>query len=161
MPSQHTTEETVDNEAILVPLDLNGLHIVNQQWLANGTIRVEVIATTTQATCPHCHTQCVKIHDTRPRKKRDRALREHPVEVILLKRRFRCFQCCKAGTRTGYGVWLAQEDDYAFARGDRQAGLHSAAFACRHGYWSRPPLRAGVFPHGGTAETGRKRTEPG
>jgi transposase len=98
LPNQHTTEETVDNEAILVPLDLDGLHIVKQHWLANGTISVEVIATTTQATCPHCHTQCVKIHDTRPRKKRDSALREHRVEVILLKRRFRCFQCRKAFT---------------------------------------------------------------
>ena len=98
MPNQHTTEEIVTTEAILVPLDLDGLHIVNQHWLANGTIRVEVIATTTQATCPHCHKQCVKIHDTRPRKKRDRALREHRVEVILLKRRFRCLQCRKAFT---------------------------------------------------------------
>lgn len=93
MPSQHTTEEAVTHEAILVPLDLDEFQIVSQQWLANGTIRVEVIATTTQATCPHCHKSCVKIHDTRPRKKRDSALREHPVEVITLKRCFRCFQC--------------------------------------------------------------------
>jgi len=93
LPNQHITEEAVTTEAILVPLDLEEFHIVKQQWLANGTISVEVMATTTQATCPRCHTRCVKIHDTRPRKKRDRALREHPVELIILKRRFRCFQC--------------------------------------------------------------------
>jgi transposase len=98
LSSQHTTGEAANNEAILVPLDLDGLHIVSQQWLANGTIRVEVMSPTTQATCPHCHKQCVKIHDTRPRKKRDCALREHPVELIILKRRFRCFQCRKAFT---------------------------------------------------------------
>ena len=98
MPSQHTTAETANSEAILVPLDLEELHIVSQQWLANGTIRVEVMATTTQATCPHCQKRCVKIHDTRPRKKRDIALRGHPVELIVLKRRFRCLGCRKSFT---------------------------------------------------------------
>lgn len=98
MPDQHTTEEAVTHEAILLPLDLDGFHIVKQEWLADGTIRVEVIATTTQAICPQCQRPCVKLHDTRPRKKRDTALREHPVEVIVLKRRFRCFSCRKAFT---------------------------------------------------------------
>jgi transposase len=98
LPNQHTTEEAIKNEVILVPLDLAEFPIVNQEWLSNGTIRVEVIATTTQATCPHCHKQCVKIHDTRPRKKRARALREHRVELIVLKRRFRCLRCRKAFT---------------------------------------------------------------
>ncbi len=93
MPSQHTTEEVAPREAIRVPLDLDELHIVSQVWLADGTIRVEVIAKTTQATCPQCHTCCVKIHDRRPRKKRDIALRGHPIELIVLKRRFRCWHC--------------------------------------------------------------------
>lgn len=98
MPKQHITEEAITHEAILVPLDLAEFQIVNQHWLATGTIRVEVMATTTQATCPHCQQQCVKIHDTRPRKKRDSALREHRVELIVLKRRFRCLRCRKAFT---------------------------------------------------------------
>ncbi|WP_420799602.1 hypothetical protein [Ktedonobacter robiniae] len=37
----------------------------------------------------------MKIHDTRARKKRDVALRDHQVELILYKRRFRCFTCQK------------------------------------------------------------------
>ena len=98
MPNQHTTEAAVNHEAILVPLDLAEFQIVKQEWLTNGTIRVEVMATATQAPCPHCHKQCVKIHDTRPRKKRDCALREHRVELIVLKRRFRCLRCRKAFT---------------------------------------------------------------
>lgn len=85
---------------MLVPLDLDELHIVSQKWLADGTIRVEVMATTTQAPCPHCQKRCVKIHDTRPRKKRDRALRGHPVELIVLKRRFRCLRCRKSFTES-------------------------------------------------------------
>lgn len=98
MPSQHTTEETAPSEAILVPLDLEEMHLVSQEWLADGTIRVEVIASTTQAVCPHCHTRCVKIHDTRPRKKRDLALGGHRVELIVLKRRFHCLHCRKSFT---------------------------------------------------------------
>src|SRR5205807_7102337 len=130
LPSQHITEqiteEAANSEAILVPLDLEELHIVSQEWLANGTIKVEVMATTTQAACPHCQKMCVKIHDTRPRKKRDSSLRGHQVELILLKRRFRCLHCRKSGTRTRYGVWLEKEDDRALARRNRQAGLHPA-----------------------------------
>lgn len=81
-----------------MPLGLPELHVLKQDWQANGTIRVEVIATTTQATCPHCQKTCVKIHDRRARKKRDMALREHQVELILYKRRFRCFSCQKSFT---------------------------------------------------------------
>lgn len=98
MPSQHTTEDVANHEAILVPLDLDELQIVSQQWCANGSIKVEVIATTTQAICPHCQKRCVKIHDTRPRKKRAIALRGHQVELVLLKRRFRCLRCRKSFT---------------------------------------------------------------
>ena len=98
MPSQHTTEEPPAKEGIVVPLDLPELHILSQEWQANGTIRIEVIATTTQAACPDCQKICVKIHDTRPRKKRDISLREHPIELILLKRRFRCLHCGKSFT---------------------------------------------------------------
>ena len=98
MPSQHTTEETANHDAILVPSTLTEFSIVSQEWLADGTIRVQVMATTTQALCPHCHKSCVKIHDTRPRKKRDVALRGYRVELIVLKRRFRCLRCRKAFT---------------------------------------------------------------
>ena len=98
MPKQHTTEEAAISEAILVPLDLDEVHIVSQAWLADGTIRVEVRAVTAQATCPHCQKRCVKIHDTRPRKKRDVSLRGHRVELIVLKRRFRCLLCRKSFT---------------------------------------------------------------
>jgi transposase len=94
LPSQHTIETgPAKIEGIFVPLDLTGMHILTQEWQTNGAIQVEIIATTTQATCPHCQRISVKIHDMRRRKKRDMALREHQVELILLKRRFTC-QCC-------------------------------------------------------------------
>jgi transposase len=93
LPSQHTTDEAQRAEGIVVPLDLPELRILSQELQADGTIRVEVMATATRANCPQCHKPCVKIHDTRARKKRDLALREHQVELVLLKRRFTCFSC--------------------------------------------------------------------
>lgn len=74
-----------------MPLGLSEWSILKQEWQENGTIRVEVIAATSQAICPPCQKTCVKLPDTRARKKRDMALREYQVELIVYKRRFRCF----------------------------------------------------------------------
>jgi transposase len=98
LPSQHTTEETAVKEGVLVPLDLPELHILSQERQVDGTLRIEVIATTTQLACPHCQRMCVKIHDTRKRTKRDSSLRGHQVELILHKGRFRCLSCQKSFT---------------------------------------------------------------
>jgi transposase len=98
LPSQHITEEPPTKEGVLVPLDLPELHILSQERLENGTLRIGVIATTTQVACPHCQKMCVKIHDTRKRKKRDSSLRGHQVELILHKRRFKCLSCRKSFT---------------------------------------------------------------
>lgn len=97
MRNQHTTEETA-GEGIVVPLDLPEWRVIKQEWQADGTISVEVIETRTQASCPRCQKPCVKVHDTRLRKKRDLALRDHPVELLLHKRRFRCMSCQKSFT---------------------------------------------------------------
>src|SRR5947209_716988 len=98
LSSQHITGETPTGEGMWLPLDLPELHILSQEWQADGTIRVDVIATAPQVACPSCQKMCVKIHDTRGRTKRDIALREHRVELILQKRRFICFACRKRFT---------------------------------------------------------------
>lgn len=99
MPSQHTIETgPAKREGIFVPLDLTGMQILTQEWQTNGVIQVEIIAATTQATCPHCQRISVKIHDIRKRKKRDISLRDHKVEIVLLKRRFKCYSCQKPFT---------------------------------------------------------------
>ena len=59
-------------------------------------MRLEVLGTNERASCPPCQNGCVKRHDVRPRRKRDVALREHRVEVVLYKRRFWCVRCHKA-----------------------------------------------------------------
>ncbi len=93
LSTQHITEEGDPKEGIVVPLGLPELRIVRQAWQTDGSICVEVLARTEQATCPHCQQICHKIHDRRARKKRDRPLGEHQVQLILWKRRFRCETC--------------------------------------------------------------------
>src|SRR5947209_5846025 len=101
MPSQHTIAEEVNQEqGIVVPLELAGLHILRQEVQVDGTIRVEVIGTNERASCPHCATICVKQHDVRQRIKRDVPLRGHAVELVLHKRRFWCLRCHKAFTES-------------------------------------------------------------
>lgn len=98
MPGQHITDQGEPEEAIFVPLDLKGLHIVRQRRGMDGKLQVEVVANTTWASCPRCQSRCSKIHDQRVRNKRDVALRGYAVELLLWKRRFRCVVCHKPFT---------------------------------------------------------------
>jgi transposase len=102
MSLQHSTEQREaqgevrgrpEQEGIVVPLELGALHILKQDLQEDGSIEVEVIATTDRARCPHCQRVSVKVHDTRPRRKRDIPLRGHRIVLVLLKRRFRCPGC--------------------------------------------------------------------
>lgn len=107
MSLQHSTEQHEaqreanghgEQEGIVVPLDLGALRICKQHLQEDGSIEVEVIATTERARCPHCQRMCVKVHDTRPRRKRDLPLRGHRMVLVLLKRRFRCLRCRRSFT---------------------------------------------------------------
>ena len=98
MPTQQTTQETCQGEGILVPLDLQEVHLLGQTWQRDGKICVEVIASTQHVTCPECQHICHKIHDIRSRKKRDLLLGNHHVELIVWKRRFHCESCQKRFT---------------------------------------------------------------
>ncbi|HEU5377672.1 MAG TPA: transposase family protein [Ktedonobacteraceae bacterium] len=100
MPGQHITEAGTAEGAILVPLDLEGLRIVRQEAGADGTLRVEVVASATWAKCPRCQSRCSKIHEQRIRSKRDLSLRGYGVELLVCKRRFRCFVCKKPFTES-------------------------------------------------------------
>jgi transposase len=98
---QHSTEKEANQEqGIVVPLELAGLHILTQEVQADGRIRVEVMGTNERAACPHCTAICVKQHDVRKRIKRDVPLRGHRVELVLYKRRFWCLRCHKAFTES-------------------------------------------------------------
>ena len=103
MSSQHIIErgsaqKEPEQEGIVVPLDLGEFRILKQHLQADGSIEVEVIATTDRAQCPHCQRVSVKVHDTRLRRKRDLPLRGHRIVLILQKRRFRCLSCRRSFT---------------------------------------------------------------
>jgi len=85
-------------QGILVPLDLAELKMLRQSLESDGSIEVHVIATTDREACPTCKSMCVKVHDTRGRVKRDGALRDHQVCLVLYKRRFRCMACRRTFT---------------------------------------------------------------
>ncbi len=96
----HSLTQTASTQGILVPLDLANLKIVSQSLQADGSLEVQVIATTDREACPTCKKLCVKIHDTRERVKRDISLRSYPVRLIFSKRRFRCTTCRRTFTET-------------------------------------------------------------
>jgi transposase len=103
MHQQHTIDDQCDTEhpltqGILVPLDLADLKIIRQSLEPDGSIEVDVIATTDRAACPTCTKICVKFHDRRKRRKSDISLRGYQIHLILVKRRFRCSSCGRSFT---------------------------------------------------------------
>ena len=104
---QHSIEQSetqreprghAEQEGIVVPLELDEFRLLKQHLQEDGNIEVEVIAKTDRARCPYCQRVCVKVHDTRPRPKRDIPLRGHRIVLVLLKRRFRCLTCRRSFT---------------------------------------------------------------
>jgi transposase len=101
MSIQHTIdqqpfqdEQDPENpKGIVIPLELPGLCLLSQRIQADGSIEVEVIGTNQRAPCPRCQQSCVKVHDTRLRRKRDVSLRGYRVVLVLHKRRCKCFRC--------------------------------------------------------------------
>ncbi len=106
MPPQNITEppalqdrsQEQQAQGMIMPLDLPEFRILRQEVQADGPIEVEVIGLNERAVCPHCQRICVKVHDTRLRRKRDVPLREHRVVFVLHKRRFQCFGCRRSFT---------------------------------------------------------------
>lgn len=101
MPSQHTKESVVEivcQEGIVIPLNLPEFRLVSQQWHEDGSLSLKVIAVRDSAICPFCHQSSQQLHDCRERVKRDVKLREYPVKLIVLKRRFRCRPCGRTFT---------------------------------------------------------------
>lgn len=94
----HSLADMTTMQGILVPLDLPDHKLLSQSPHPDGCLEVHVIATTSRAVCPTCQTVCVKVHDTRGRVKRDCALREYHVRLVLYKRRFRCMRCRRTFT---------------------------------------------------------------
>ena len=99
---EHSTAVSVAGCAgasgIVVPLALPGLRLVGQRQTEQGAVEVTVVAGTARARCPGCGQMSGTVHDTRGRRKRDVALGDCPVVLMLRKRRFRCWTCRRTFT---------------------------------------------------------------
>jgi transposase len=105
MPEKHIIDEQERREdepeqGIIVPLDLPEFEIVSQCIQADGCIEVYVKARKESNICPRCGEVSGKIHDRRPRRKRDMTLRTYQVTLLLNKRRFSCATCRRPFTET-------------------------------------------------------------
>lgn len=84
----------MQDDCISVRLGMPELRILWQRELEDH-IEVGVMYRLERVTCPRCGRANSKEHDRRVQRKRDRRLRDKPVLLMLVKRRFRCYACGK------------------------------------------------------------------
>jgi transposase len=87
----------VQDDCILVALGLPQLAILKQREYEDR-FEVTVIYRREKGTCPRCGQETTKEHERRFQRKRDRKIRDKPVYLTLIKRRFRCPWCQKVFT---------------------------------------------------------------
>ena len=85
------------DDCISVRLGIPELKILWQEELGDR-FEVRVMYRREAVTCPRCGEVTTKEHDRREQRKQDRRLRDKPVHLMLLKRRFRCCCCGKVFT---------------------------------------------------------------
>ncbi len=87
----------MQEDCISVELGLPRLRMLEQK--EPGThFEVTVMYRCTESVCPRCGQSTNKEHDRREQWKQDRRLRDKPVLLNLIKRRFRCLWCGKVWT---------------------------------------------------------------
>ena len=87
----------MQDDCILVALGLPELAIISQREY-EGRFEITVIYRREKAVCPRCGQETTKEHERRLQRKRDRKIRDKPVFLTLIKRRFRCPWCQKVFT---------------------------------------------------------------
>jgi len=87
----------VQDDYISVALGLPELMILKQQELKTH-FEVTVRYRRDETDCPRCGQSSNKVHDSKKQSKQDRRLRDKPVFLNLIKRRFRCLWCGKVWT---------------------------------------------------------------
>jgi transposase len=87
----------VRDDCISVRLGMPELRVLWQEELRDR-FEVRVMYRREAVECPRCGEITAKEHDRREQRKQDRRLRDKPVYLMLLKRRFRCHRCGKVFT---------------------------------------------------------------
>ncbi len=87
----------MQEDFIRAGLELPELIILDQKE-APTHFDIRVMYRRSEAVCPRCGQTTNKVHDSREQCKQDRRLRDKPVFLKLMKRRFRCLWCQKVWT---------------------------------------------------------------
>ena len=108
---------------IRVPLGLAGLRVVGQRSDQVGQLEVRVMSPTARAACPQCERVSATVHDTRWRPKRDLPCGEHPLTVLVAKRRFWCRGCARTFTEPDTACGRRRRSTVRFREALGAAGL--------------------------------------
>ncbi len=85
---------------------------------------IRVMYRQSEAVCPRCGQTTSKVHDSREQWKQDRRLRDKPVFLKLMKRRFRCPWCQKVWTEPDEVFGPRRRSTHRFREYLGQEGLH-------------------------------------
>ena len=111
------------DDCISVRLGIPELRILWQEEL-DDRFEVRVMYRRETATCPRCGEVTAREHDRREQRKQDRRLRDKPVYLMLLKRRFRCCCCGKVFTEPDEVFGLRRRSSRRFREYLGQEALH-------------------------------------
>lgn len=105
-------------DVITLPLELPDLIVVDQR-ADEGQVRVVVQYERCVVSCPRCGRASAKVHDRRIRKCRDLPLRDKPVVLYLIRRRFRCLWCFVRSESGRRRAFVFGEPHEVFGRGPK------------------------------------------
>lgn len=113
----------MQDDCIKVELGLPQLKVLEEKELETH-FEVKVIYRRSEATCPRCGRITSKVHDCREQWKQDRRLRDKPVYLNLIKRRFRCLWCGKVWTEPDEVFGCRRRSSHRFREHLGQEALH-------------------------------------
>jgi transposase len=106
-------------DGITLRLELAGLAVLDQREGERGELIVVVQYERTVVRCPHCGHPSAKVHDRRVRKCRDLPVRDRPVILHLVRRRFRCLWCFARSSSGRLRALVFSEPHEVFGLGPR------------------------------------------
>lgn len=113
----------MQDDCILVALGLPELAIKRQREYEDR-FEITVIYRREGAVCPCCGQETTKEHERRLQRKRDRRIREKPVFLTLIKRRFRCPWCRKVFTEPDEVFGIRRRSSWRLRRYLGEEALH-------------------------------------
>lgn len=111
------------DDCIVVSMGLPELKVIEEKELDNR-FEVTVFYRRTKAECPKCGQTASKVHDRRKQSKQDRAIRDKPVFLTLIKRRFRCLWCSHIFSEPDDIFGIRRRSSRRFREHLGQEGLH-------------------------------------